>query len=183
MPESLKADMLITFLFCVSFRLLGQNQVLTQGTGEETYDVPSVDWIHVQPGDRLALWEGYKPSRGGVGYSSCVSGEKASDWGVFRGPYSKRAVYSSQVVSSFSTYVYCRVFSYKAVIYPVSSSRPTPPSVSPLTPSSLPFPLLPPFAPSCIRIRLFNDYRDFAGTEETVNSSVSTCGVIIIMLF
>ena len=151
-PESLKADMLITSLFCVSFRLLGQNQVLTQGTGEETYDVPSVDWIHVQPGDRLALWEGYSPSRGRVGYSRCVSGEQKSDWGVFRGPYRKRADYSSQMAYTFVKYVSCRVFSYKAVIYPVSSPRTTPPSLFPLTPfflpSPLPFRLLPPFAPS-----------------------------------
>jgi hypothetical protein len=47
---------LMTLTNC-SVTLVGQNQVLVQGQGLETADVAEEDWITVQPGDRLGIYE------------------------------------------------------------------------------------------------------------------------------
>ena len=36
---------------------MGQNQVASKGLGEEQVDVIEGDFLHVQPGDVLGLWE------------------------------------------------------------------------------------------------------------------------------
>ena len=94
---------------------------MTQGIGHELYDVAVEDWIHVQPGDRLGLWEGYYISRGNIPHSSCGSGEEAADFGVVQAStWSSTCDFSTQIPTLFSSTVRCWLFSYEAVIHPVS---------------------------------------------------------------
>ena len=100
---------------------MGQNQILTQGKGHELYEVAAADWIHVQQGDRLGLWQGYGVGRGKVPHSSCGLGEDVADFGVVKAQSSNRkSDFSSQLPTLFSSSVTCLVFSYRAVIHPVS---------------------------------------------------------------
>ena len=78
------------------------------------------DWIHVQPGDRLGLWEP-KGIRGKIPYDKCSGDSQPEDFGVTRALRSKTfGDYSPLQAMMFSNKVNCQVFSFKAVIFPVS---------------------------------------------------------------
>ena len=107
-------------MLCFSFNLVGQNLMMTSGQGPETQDVDEADWIHVQPGDRIGLWE---PSshRGNVPYDYCDGGSHPEDFGVtwaldrrYFGDFSQLRAHK------FTSKINCRIFSFKAVIFPVS---------------------------------------------------------------
>lgn len=105
-----------------SYQLIGQVQVKTLGTGETTYDVPQSDWIVVQPGDHLAIWESNTYVKGQVGYTSCVTGESIEDYGIKKSPSQAESDFSLQIpTAGFDAILSCRIFSFKAVIHPLSS--------------------------------------------------------------
>ena len=106
-------------MLCFSFNLVGQNLMMTSGQGPETQDVDEADWIHVQPGDRIGLWE---PSshRGYVPYDYCDGDSHPEDFGVTWALDSKSyGDFSPLKPVMFTSDVNCRVFSFKAVIFPV----------------------------------------------------------------
>ena len=55
---------------------VGSVLVKTRGEGPETYTAPEEEWIVVQPGDRLAIYEkgSIAPGSGGVPHNGCDSG-------------------------------------------------------------------------------------------------------------
>ncbi|KAL8570787.1 hypothetical protein ACOMHN_006937 [Nucella lapillus] len=104
-----------------SFILVGQNQVLTKGQGEETYDLDEADWITVQPGDRIGIFEAGS-FRGYVPYTYCDESTNPGDFGATWGyTTSSYGDFSKFVPNEFTSDVNCRQFSFKAVIHPLSS--------------------------------------------------------------
>ena len=93
---------------------------MTSGQGQETHDMSEEDWIRVQPGDRIGLWE---PSsdRGLVPYIYCKEHSRPDDFGVTYAVVPRsRGDFSSLQPTLFTSDINCRVFSFKAVIFPVS---------------------------------------------------------------
>ena len=93
---------------------------MTSGQGQEIHDVGEADWIHVQPGDRIGLLE---PSsdRGRVPYDYCKEHSRPEDFGVTHTVDSRsHGDFSRLQPVLFTSDVNCRVFSFKAVIFPVS---------------------------------------------------------------
>ena len=96
---------------------------MTSGQGPETQDVDEADWIHVQPGDSIGLWEP-KGDRGHVPYDKCNGDSHPEHFGVTRAVQNKPyGDYSPLQAVLFSSDLRCRVFSFKAVIFPVSYQR------------------------------------------------------------
>ena len=94
--------------------------MMTSGHGPETQDLDEADWIHVQPGDRIGLWE---PSfhRGYVPYDYCDGGSHPEDFGVtWALNYKPFGDFSPLRAHKFTSKINCRIFSFKAVIFPVS---------------------------------------------------------------
>ena len=109
--------------YIFSFKLVGQNLIMTSGQGPETQDVDEADWIHVQPGDRIGLWE---PSshRGHVPYDYCDRDSHPKDFGVTWALDSRYfGDFSPLQAQEFSSDINCRQFSFKAVIFPVSIQK------------------------------------------------------------
>ena len=94
--------------------------MMASGHGPETQYVDEADWIHVQPGDRIGLWE---PShhRGYVPYDYCNRGSRPGDFGVTWALDSRYfGDFSPLRAHKFTSKINCRIFSFKAVIFPVS---------------------------------------------------------------
>ena len=107
-------------MLCFSFNLVGRNLMITSGQGLETQDVVETDWIHVQPGDRIGLWEP-RGHRGYVPYDFCDGGSHPEDFGVTWALENRYyGDFSPLVAQKFTSNINCRIFSFKAVIFPVS---------------------------------------------------------------
>ena len=93
---------------------------MTSGRGEETKDVNEADWIHVQPGDRIGLWEP-KDTRGNVPFDNCDGNKQPEDYGSVHSAQARQhGDFSPLQAMPFKSHLHCRVFSFKAVVYPVS---------------------------------------------------------------
>ncbi|KAK7105130.1 hypothetical protein V1264_019732 [Littorina saxatilis] len=106
-----------------SYILAGQNQVMTSGQGQETHNVAEADWIQAQSGDILGIWEpGESKPRGNVPYDECNKESSAKDFGAsWIDTSDSYADFSRRHASKLSAKRQCLVFSFKAVIFPVST--------------------------------------------------------------
>ncbi|XP_076465481.1 uncharacterized protein LOC143297173 [Babylonia areolata] len=104
-----------------SLTLVGQSQVQTSGQGEETYDLDEADWITVQPGDRIGLFE-VGDFRGRVPYTYCNNESRPGDYGVMWSVgFRYYSDFSPSHSYTFDSGINCRRFSFRAVIHPVAS--------------------------------------------------------------
>ncbi|XP_076465381.1 uncharacterized protein LOC143297094 [Babylonia areolata] len=104
-----------------SLTLVGQSQVQTSGQGEETYDLDEADWITVQPGDRIGLFEA-GDFRGLVPYTWCNNESHPGDYGVMWSVgFRYHSDFSPSHSYTFDSGISCRRFSFRAVIHPVAS--------------------------------------------------------------
>ncbi|KAL8570785.1 hypothetical protein ACOMHN_006935 [Nucella lapillus] len=109
-----------------SYNLVGQTQVESRGVGEETYNMDEADWIPVQPGDSIGMYE-LRYWRAQVPYDSCKAEYNPADYGVIRTVSRVNYVnFSPSASYQFTSSLQCQTFSFRAVIHPVTSVRANP---------------------------------------------------------